>query len=233
MIRKLNDARTLGEEIRTLRKATGLTLSEMETRTKIRRSFLDAFEAERFSDLPDTLYAKNYLRTYLRALGVADTDYFLKRWEESRGTCDFVDASRLPRQRVRAGAFIVASRFLKIAGLAVLLLAITAYIGSEVRSITSPPPLMVMGPTDGLATPDANMLVAGKTDPGTSIKVNGETVLLNSDGSFETRVTLERGLNVITVEGAKRYSRSSVEYRRVVLEADKSTAVAPAPDTEL
>ncbi|NBS41375.1 hypothetical protein EBS80_01830, partial [bacterium] len=63
VIRKLNDAKTLGEELRALRKATGLTLSEMEERTKVRKVFIDAFECDRNDDLPETLYARNYLRT--------------------------------------------------------------------------------------------------------------------------------------------------------------------------
>ncbi|NBS41367.1 hypothetical protein EBS80_01790, partial [bacterium] len=102
-----------------------------------------------------------------------------------------------------------------------------AYIGYEVRSITSAPPLVVMGPSDGLATGDATVAVNGSTDPGTSVLVNGEKVLLNTDGSFATNVSLERGLNVIKIEGTKRYSRTNVEYRRVVLEAEKNTAFVP------
>lgn len=227
VIRKLNDAKTLGEELRALRKATGLTLSEMEERTKVRKVFIDAFECDRNDDLPETLYARNYLRTYLRGLGVPDPEYFVKRWEEARGTCDFTDASRLPRQRVRGASMFVASRLVKVAGIAVLLVAVTAYIGYEVRSITSAPPLVVMGPSDGLATGDATVAVNGSTDPGTSVLVNGEKVLLNTDGSFATNVSLERGLNVIKIEGTKRYSRTNVEYRRVVLEAEKNTAFVP------
>lgn len=225
VIRKLNNAKTLGEEIRELRKATGWTLGEMETRTKVRRSFLDAFENDRFCDLPDTLYARNYLRSYLRGLGVADPSYYLTRWEEARGTCDFVDASRLPRQRVRGMALLVSSRFLKVAGVAAVLLAVTAYIGTEVRDIVSPPSLVLVDPLDGMATTDATVTVAGQTDPGANVKVNGERVLLNSDGSFIADIALERGLNVIVVEGAKRYSRSATEYRRVVLEESRDTAV--------
>lgn len=225
VIRKLNDARTLGGEIRELRRATGFTLSEMEERTKIRRGFIEAFENDRCDDLPDPLYARNYLRTYLRGLGVTDPEYYVKRWEEGRGTCDFVDASRLPRQRVRAGSMVVTSRFLKVAGIVAILLAVSLYVGNEVRAITSAPPLMVVGPEDGLATTDAMVTVRGETKPGTAIKVNGEPVLLNADGTFETAISLERGLNVIKVEGAKRYSRISTEYRRVVLEAEKNTAV--------
>jgi cytoskeletal protein RodZ len=225
VIRKLNDAQTLGGEIRELRRATGLTLSEMEARTKIRRAFLDAFEGDRCADLPDSLYARNYLRNYLRALGVPDPEYYVRRWEESRGTCDFTNASLVPRQRVRPIAMLVTSRFLKVAGVAAVLLAVSLYVGNEVRTITSAPPLSLAGPTDGSATTDATVTVRGETKPGTSVKVNGEPVLLNSDGTFETAVALERGLNVIKVESAKRYSRVSTEYRRVVLEAPKNTAI--------
>jgi len=227
VIRKLNVSRTLGEEIRELRRATGFTLSELEERTKVRKSFLDAFERDDFSALPETLYARNYLRIYLRALGASDPNYFMTRWEEARGTCDFTGTALMPRQRVRRGAFIVASRFLKVAGVAAILLAVTAYIGTEVRAITSAPPLLVYGPEDGAATRNATVTVRGETDPGTNLKVNGQKVLLNSNGSFETDVSLERGVNVIKVEGAKRYSRSATMYRRVVLEADKSTAMGP------
>ncbi len=204
-----------------------MTLSELEERTKIRKGFLDAFERDDFSRLPETLYARNYLRIYLRALGTTEIDYFMKRWEEARGTCDFQGASAMPRQRVRRGAFVVASRFVKVAGVAAILVAVTAYIGTEVRAITSAPPLLVYGPEDGAATRNAMVTVRGETDPGTTLKVNGQKVLLNSDGTFETDVSLERGVNVIKVEGAKRYSQSATTYRRVVLEADKSTAMGP------
>ncbi len=225
-IRKLNSSKTLGEEIHELRRATGLTLSEMEAKTKVRRVFLNAFETNSYEKLPETLYAKNYLRNYLRGLGVPEADYYLKRWEEQRGTCDFVDAARLPRQRIRARAFLVMSRFVKIAGVAAVLLAITSYIGHEVRAITSAPDLVVYGPLDGEATTDATIVVTGQTDPDTQIKINGEYVLSNSDGTFESSVLLERGLNLIKIEGAKRYSRSSTEYRRVVLEEAKNTALS-------
>lgn len=225
IIRKLNDARTLGGEIRELRHATGFTLSEMEERTKVRRVFLEAFENDRCADLPDSLYARNYLRVYLRALGVKDPEYYVQRWEEARGTCDFMNASRLPRQRVRAVSLLVTSRFLKIGGVCAILLAVSLYVGNEVRAITSAPPLTVVGPEDGLATTNATVTVRGETNSGTNIRVNGEPVLINSDGTFETELSLERGLNVIKVEGAKRYSRVATEYRRVVLEAEKNTAV--------
>ena len=50
------------------------------------------------------------------------------------------------------------------------------------------------------------------------IKVNGETVLPSKDGTFEATIMLERGLNIIAVEGKKRYSRPATIYRMVVFD---------------
>ena len=74
-----------------------------------------------------------------------------------------------------------------------------------------------------MVTEQAILTVNGKVDKGVIIKVNNEEVLLGQDGAFETEVALEKGLNVITVEGQKRYSRTTKTYRRVVLEQAAGT----------
>lgn len=230
IIRKLNDAQTFGEKLKALRLAAPLTLSECAARTKIRKAFLEAFETGRFDLLPEPLYAKNYLRTYVQSLG-GDPEYFLTRFEEERGTCDFVAGSQKPVQRVRKGAFLVASRVLQGALVVTVLTAVTGYIGYQLKSITSPPSITITGPVDGIATDDALVTVTGNTEPGVTLHINGSTILINQDGSFEAEVPLERGLNLITVEGSRRYSRPSTEIRRVVLEADKTTAELPTEPT--
>ncbi len=63
--------------------------------------------------------------------------------------------------------------------------------------------------------------MTGKADDGAQVVINGERVLMLADGYFEKEVVLERGLNVITVEGSKRYSKSAVTRRRVILEQPK------------
>ena len=51
-------------------------------------------------------------------------------------------------------------------------------------------------------------------------------VLPAKDGSFDTEVILERGLNVITIEGSKRYSRTTTVHRRVILEKDQNKRIS-------
>jgi len=215
VIRKLNDAETLGQKLKALRLASQRTLSEMAETCKIRKGYLDALENDRFDQLPAPLYTRNFLRIYVSTMG-GDVTYFLERFDAERGTCDFTKAARLPVRRRRAMEFIVASRFVKFGALGLVAIAIVSYLGSQLVAITAPPELVILSPADGLQTPDAIVRVSGQVEDEATVRVNGIDVLLGPDGTFETEVALERGLNVITVEGAKRYSRSATEFRRVI-----------------
>lgn len=216
VIRKFDYSESLGKKLKAIRAAAGWTLSEMAAKTKIRKSFLQAFESGDFAKLPDPVYARNYLKVYVRTLG-GDVDYFLQQFEMECGTCDFTKNSRLPRRRARALQFLVASRFVKVCSLGLVGVAIVAYLGLQVRTIVSPPELIVFAPQDGIQTQEALITVTGQAQAGARVKVNGVDVLLSQDGIFEMAVALERGLNVIAIESQKRYSKSATEYRRVVL----------------
>ncbi len=226
VIRKFDYSESLGEKLKAIRTSAGLTLSEMAAKTKIRKTFLQAFETGQFAKLPDPVYARNFLKVYVRALG-GDVEYFLEQFETECGTCDFTKNVRLPRARVRALQFLVASRFVKVFALSLVGIAIVGYLGVQVRAIVSPPELMVFAPNDGVLTHEALISVTGQAQEGARVKVNGLDVLLSKDGTFEVDVALERGLNVIAIESTKRYSKPATEYRRVVLGEDRPVSFAP------
>jgi cytoskeletal protein RodZ len=73
---QLND---IGSELRETRLRRGLTLEQIETKTRIRRRYLEALEEERFDELPGEAYAKGFLRTYADHLGL-DGAQFLARY---------------------------------------------------------------------------------------------------------------------------------------------------------
>ncbi len=226
VIRKFDYTESLGEKLKTIRKSAGLTLSEMATKTKIRKTFLQAFEAGQFDKLPDPVYARNFLKVYVRALG-GDVKYFIEQFEAECGTCDFTKNARLPRARAHTFQFLVASRFVKVFTLSLVGIAIVGYLGIQVRAIISPPELMVFAPSDGILTQEALISVTGQAQEGARVQINGVNVLLSKDGTFEVNVALERGLNVIAIESTKRYSKPATEYRRVVLGEDRTVSFAP------
>ena len=225
VIRKFDYQETLGAKLKAIRRSANLTLSALSIQTKIRKSFLSAFENGDYAKLPDPIYARNYLKTYVRALG-ADVDYFLEQFESECGTCDFMKNARLPRRRASAWQFLVASRFVKVFVVAAMAISILSYVGYQLRAIVSPPDLLVYEPLDGFQTAQARVTVSGHAEQGAAVTINGMSVLLSQDGSFETEVALERGLNLIVIESTKRHSNPAVEYRRVVLKQDGSISFA-------
>ncbi len=228
-IRQLNHTERLGDKLKALRKVANLTLSDMEKKTKINILFLRCLESGSYHALPDPIYTRNFLKIYLRVLRMDDT-YFLNLFEQERGTCDFVKQARLPRQKAQALKFFVASRFVKIGFFGLIAASILFYLGMQVRSIVTPPILSIFEPADGFVTNDATISVTGSVEQDAGVRVNETEVLLTKEGNFEVEVALERGVNLIKIESVKRYSRSSVEYRRVILQQQRAITFSSAVD---
>ena len=61
---------SIGEALRSAREAQGKSLDDAAVATRIRSSYLEALEEERFGDLGGAVYAKGFLRSYAGYLGV-------------------------------------------------------------------------------------------------------------------------------------------------------------------
>ncbi|MCL6634595.1 MAG: helix-turn-helix domain-containing protein [Peptococcaceae bacterium] len=64
----------IGKTLRQARETRTITLEEAECITKIRRKYLEALENEQFHVLPDRAYARCFLSTYSRFLGLNSTN---------------------------------------------------------------------------------------------------------------------------------------------------------------
>jgi cytoskeletal protein RodZ len=61
---------SIGEALRSAREAQGRSVEEASAATRIRSSYLEALEQERFEELGGNVYAKGFLRSYAGYLGV-------------------------------------------------------------------------------------------------------------------------------------------------------------------
>ena len=68
-------------ELSLIRQQTGISLEEIEARTKISKRFLLAIEAEDYRQLPGGIYLVSYLRQYAEAVGM-DPDQLVERYKE-------------------------------------------------------------------------------------------------------------------------------------------------------
>lgn len=225
VIRKFDKTKPLGETLKELRKDAHITISQMAEKTKILRRYLEALEAGEYDKLPEPLYTKKFLKTYVQILGL-DESYFLDRFEDECGTCDFVDQARLPRRRTSAKNFFIASKLVKSAIIAAIIIGITVYLTIQIIYIVAAPDIDIFEPKDGFVTTQATLNVSGRVQGPVSISINGLKIFLNAEGFFSEEVALERGLNLIEIEAKRRYSRVQKLHRRVILQQEPSSADA-------
>jgi len=218
--------KALGEKLRNLRRSQAVSLEMIETLTRVRKCYLEALEWGRYDLLPDPLYTRNYIRSYARALN-ADETYFLELYEEESGRMDLLAPHRLPRERVNKKSFFVATHWLSGVVLGVAALAVVGYLGYQANQLLSAPTVALLNPADDSAVASALLPVSGTVESKeVQVKINGTDVVVKDDNTFSTTLDLVRGLNVVTVEAKRRYSKSAIIYRRVVFDGTTSPEVS-------
>lgn len=76
---------SIGEFFRQVRETKGLTVDEVSSKTRIRSDFVRALEDGNFSKLPDQVFARGFVRSYARSLGLDEEDA-IQRFIKSAGT---------------------------------------------------------------------------------------------------------------------------------------------------
>ncbi len=88
---------SVGEFFRQVRETKGLTLDEVAIKTRIHPEYLKALEDSNFAKLPEQVFAKGFVRSYARSLGL-DEDDAMRRFAVTAGT--FYDKHE-ERERLR------------------------------------------------------------------------------------------------------------------------------------
>ena len=163
----------IGVRLKDARIARGLTLEDVETETKIRRKYITALEEEQFDLLPGKVYAKAFLKTYVRFLGIdLGEDYLFPRdvFEEDppvgRDRDDPLFAPP-PKKHAQSNGFFrrLAIGVAVLAGAASFLIIGSWIIGTYLANYT--PGKVIGGNTSVLADNQANgnqMMAAAEPD---------------------------------------------------------------------
>ena len=75
---------SVGEFFKQVRETKGLTVDEVASKTRIRADFVKALEDGNFAKLPDQVFAKGFVRSYARSLGLDEEDA-IHRFAQSAG----------------------------------------------------------------------------------------------------------------------------------------------------
>lgn len=96
--------RNLGELLRDARQERGLELSDIAESTHVRKEYLRALEEGRYQDLPEDIYARNFLKLYAKAVGLSDGKLMDLYRAERQRAAGFAEVPEKPAKVVRAKA---------------------------------------------------------------------------------------------------------------------------------
>ena len=75
---------SIGDFFKQVRETKGLTVDEVASKTRIRTDFVKALEDGNFAKLPDQVFARGFVRSYARSLGLDEEDA-IHRFIQSAG----------------------------------------------------------------------------------------------------------------------------------------------------
>lgn len=86
----------------------------------------------------------------------------------------------------------------------------------NIEAIFRSPKLEIFSPIDGTITFERQLEVRGRSTKEAEVFINNSSILVDSDGYFNTLIDLQKGLNLIKISAKKRYGRASMAEIRVL-----------------
>jgi cytoskeletal protein RodZ len=208
--------KSVGSILREKRLRKCILLEDVEKATKIRKKFLEAIEADDYSIIPSISYAKGFVKNYSEFLGLDSqtTLAFFRRQSQ-----DAPKQSLLPKKSIATENTLfrlTPGRFIMLL-LGACTMVFFSYFILQYRRLQEPPVLHIEKPQQEKIVEDRKVDVLGNTSPDATVTVNGVSVLVRSDGNFFDQVSLDPGVNTITITATSRYGKSTTVVRKVGL----------------
>ncbi len=191
-----------------------LTFTSLSQITKIPLTSLKALEKSQFDDLPAYPFLKGMVRNYAQVLNldpVKVVAVFKRDYDrrQKKSTPLVLTKSLGPTPLIR---FLETPQILFLAGVALL----AVVVSWSLWRVYQPPRLTVEMPVNG-QTAISPVEIKGKTDRDASLSLNGKTLNLKPDGSFETTFAAEPGTAELTFRAVSRRQKASEAKITVII----------------
>ncbi len=214
-------SKSIGDTLRHAREQYGLRLEDIEEVLCIQKKNLEHLEQNAFFNIPETLYRELFLKTYSTYLGL-HWDQIRIQYQQECGLTSTMQTSHTethPRMRIRTSSFWIAPKIVRNTLLTLCIGGGFLYIIFFGYTAFQAPKLVIFHPqTEFSSTGSEQILVAGQTKKEAHLTINGQPVIKKQDGTFSQEVSLNKGLNIITVTVSKKFSRPQSVTRKVLFE---------------
>lgn len=214
--KKIINEENIGSKLQQARAFQGLSLSQISEAIKIKTSYLEALEENNYEDLPLGLYRSSYLKKYSKFLGL-DEKYLFENQKNQKISEINKQTNPFSRPIIKKTKLLVFPKILRNLLLTLIILICLFYLGLYIKKIFFAPYLIISQPDKNLVQTANQLEVIGQTEVEAEVRINNELVLNNKNGKFSQTLILKKGLNNIVIEAKKKYSRTQVVTRQILI----------------
>ena len=225
---------SLGNILRHARRVAGLELEQVSADTSISVRNLWCLERNQLDGIPEEVYRLHTLKTYSQYLGV-NWRKIAPLYEALSKKQPIVKAATPAAATISKKHFWDSVNIVRNSILATLAVGGVGTLCLMAYGATLPPKLIVQSPGDNIISKEEKIIVQGRAPGAAALKINGESIALDANGNFNQDVTLQAGVNIIAISAQKKYSRETIEYRKVLLQSApvaNNTLPAGTPNNE-
>jgi cytoskeletal protein RodZ len=204
--------KSIGEVIKEARLKKKLSRQKLESKTKIKKEFIEALEKSEWEALPEYPVVTGFVKNIAGALGLKEENLTALLRRDYPPKDLRVNPKPDPREKLKWSP-----RLTFITAVALVLTIIFVYLGISYLNFIRPPSLDVQEPVENQLVGENSLTVRGKTNSEAFIKINNQPVLVGEDGSFETEVEISESTKEIVVVSKSRSGRETIIRRNIVV----------------
>ncbi|MFZ2881526.1 MAG: helix-turn-helix domain-containing protein, partial [Candidatus Moraniibacteriota bacterium] len=207
---------TLGERLKKLRSDKRISLNEVSRVTKIKLEYLECLEDGRYQDLPVDVYVRGFLKSYGDFL-LVDEGFLIRLYEKEKGIKlnlekgKNISKSDSKIKTINISTFIFTPKKIALSLFPILILLIILYFYREVGSLTDVPRLIIFSPINNSETIEREVVLEGKTDKDARVVVNDQIILVDDEGRFHEKLSVQQGINIIHVKAINKFQKEAAE----------------------
>jgi len=189
----------------------GFGAKKIADATSIPQRYIEALLEGDYQTLPPLPYVRGYIG---KLAGVLDFDKE-EMWRLYKKEVEPVTSGALDRLPSNRYAIKQIDRRIIIG--AALVLLIIVYLAINLSRLVGSPKLELIYPTgESLIVEQPIIAIEGKTQANNKLTINGAEVYVDADGRFKKELTLDPGLNLITIGAKKFLGKEAIVERKII-----------------
>lgn len=204
--------KTVGNFLKTKRNELGISLSDLEKKTKIKSSFINAIENENWEKLPDFPIVLGFVKNISLTLNIDEkiSTALLKR--------DFPPTKiRISPKPDIKNKLYWGPKMTFLLFVATFILIFFGYLAYQYKDFMSPPKIDLVSPIEGqiIDIKNKKVNVFGSTNSDVQILINNQPVIVDENGKFNTILEISENTNYIEVSGISRSGKATTVRRKI------------------